>query len=251
MKTLTLLLLLSFVSCGKTTSRKSSEVRQDVSKIFQSSQINVHVYYEEGAEPYTDRLPLLRMSLWDLFQTNMDALFEGKGIQVKAPKTIEEMIKLSPQKKNKWKIQEILSLSRSQALRASKGVIDFQIFFVNGFADEGEQIIGYHIDDSYVMAIFKNVVKNSSNGDSMVPKYVEQATLIHEMGHAIGLVDNGLPMSTPHHDSRNKAHCSNPKCVMYFENEGAGSLINYVSKVKEELNLVMFDAQCLQDAKNF
>ena len=31
---------------------------------------------------------------------------------------------------------------------------------------------------------------------------VEQSTIVHEIGHAIGLVNNGVPATTAHHDGQ-------------------------------------------------
>lgn len=248
-----LLIIPLLISCGKITAKKSSEVKQDVSPIYQSTELKVSVYYEEGAEPYTDELPVpaVNLKLWDLFQVNMNALLQGRSMAVTVPKTLPEMTKLSARNKSQWSIDDILGLAAANPVEAKGGVTHFQIFFVNGYAEQNSGIIGLHINNTKVMAIFKTVVKNSSNGDLFVPKYIEQATIIHEMGHALGLVNNGLPMKTSHQDSANGAHCSNPNCVMYYENEGAGSLINFVAKVKDDKNLIMFDSQCLEDARAF
>lgn len=43
---------------------------------------------------------------------------------------------------------------------------------------------------------------------------IEKATLLHEAGHGMGLVNNGLPMVRPHEDAANPGHSSNPESVM-------------------------------------
>jgi len=84
-----------------------------------------------------------------------------------------------------------------------------------------------------------------------VPKFVEQSTLIHEMAHALGFVNNGLPLKTAHQDSAHGAHCSNPNCVMYYLNEGKSDMVNFVQQYILSGNTVMMDSQCLQDAQSF
>lgn len=49
---------------------------------------------------------------------------------------------------------------------------------------------------------------------------LERATLLHEAGHAIGLVNNGLDMVRPHEDTANEGglkHSKNPESVMYWK----------------------------------
>lgn len=255
MKNLILLALFIVVcSCGKIGgSTKSSKSTQNVSPIFASSQLNIKVYYEEGAEPYTDNLPALNMSLWDLFQVNIEALFEGRSTVISVPKSLPDMIKLQDYKKSTWSVEEVLKMAKDYPVSTVTGVTNFQIFFVNGFAEDSSSIIGFHISNTKVMVIFKDVIKSSATGSviPMVPKYVEQATIIHEMGHALGLVNNGVPMHASHQDSAHGAHCSNENCVMYYSNEGAGSLKKYIEKIITEKKLVMFDKQCLDDTVNY
>lgn len=244
------MLIFALFSCGRTTERKSSEVKQNVSPIFSSAEVHVEVYYEEGAEPYTEGLA--GVDLWTLLKSNLEALFQGKSITVKVPVSLGQMTKLMPQSKSSWSANDVLDLSRNYPVSPSTGITKFQIFFLKGFAEGNPQVIGFHISNTKVMAIFKDVVKNSSSGPlSLVPKYVEQATLIHEMGHALGLVNNGLPLTSSHQDEAHGAHCKNPDCVMYYSNEGASDMIQFAVKASKNLSPVMFDKQCLDDAQNF
>lgn len=43
---------------------------------------------------------------------------------------------------------------------------------------------------------------------------VEKVTLLHEVGHALGLVNNGLPMARDHEDRASPGHSRNPRSVM-------------------------------------
>lgn len=44
---------------------------------------------------------------------------------------------------------------------------------------------------------------------------LEAYTLVHELGHVLGLVDNGVPMASDHEDPQRPGHSSNPASVMY------------------------------------
>lgn len=49
-----------------------------------------------------------------------------------------------------------------------------------------------------------------------------RAVFIHELGHALGLVNNGIPMAEPHEDPDHPGHSSNPNSVMYYAAETSG-----------------------------
>lgn len=53
---------------------------------------------------------------------------------------------------------------------------------------------------------------------------LERATLLHEAGHAVGLVDNGLPQVRDREDAANEGHSSNPRSVMYWKVESVNGL---------------------------
>lgn len=53
---------------------------------------------------------------------------------------------------------------------------------------------------------------------------IERATLLHEAGHAMGLVDNGLPMVRDHEASDHEGHSDNPESVMYWVVEQEGGI---------------------------
>ncbi len=81
----------------------------------------------------------------------------------------------------------------------------YYLLFLNGlFDDDGSgkgnpNILGVSLGDTGVIAIFKPVIDGTRQTalDTETPKLVEQLTLIHEFGHAAGLVDNGMPMASP------------------------------------------------------
>ncbi len=256
MKNALLLMLVVVASCGKIPKLqfrlKSSLEPQNVSAIYGSAILNVKVFYEPGAEPYTDKV--LTFKTFDLFHKNIDSLFEGKTNRptVNIPRELSEMTKISVQAKTIWTVEEVMALAEANPNPVAADNSNFSIFFLNGVSKENSSTIGLHISKTNVIAIFKDVIKSTANGsDPLVPKYVEQATLVHEMGHALGLVNNGVPMYTPHQDTAHGAHCSNPDCVMYYSNEGTASMMKFATEKVAKLSFVMFDQQCLNDTQNY
>jgi hypothetical protein len=96
--------------------------------------------------------------------------------------------------------------------------------------------------------MFKDVVR--STGDLTNPntvRYVEQSTMIHELAHSIGLVDNGVAMAAAHKDTAHGAHCTNPDCVEYWLNEGSSDARAFALRRLLSENTILFDAACLAD----
>lgn len=251
MKMLIICLLILFVACGKKQSESSPKSKQNVSAIFKAKTIKVNVYYEPGAEPYTTE-SLLPLQYFSLLEANIQALFSGRANppQIIVPKTLAQMILLPAQNEASWTVDEAIELNKKH--QASSDPTVFNIYFVNGLAASSGGVIGFQIGGTTTMMIFKDVIRATGVGNlELVPKYVEQSTLIHEMGHALGLVNNGIPMKASHHDKENGHHCTNPDCVMYYSNEGTSSMIRFAQKAITEQNTIMFDNNCLRDARSY
>ena len=212
-------------------------------------QLQIKVFYEVGAEPYISDTPLLKY--WSILEQNMEALYAGREVepQLVVPKELNQMVSMPASGDLKWTTDEVVKLAQKMNPVSDSS---FQIFFLNGRANDGDGIIGFHINGTRIIAIFKEVVRSTGSGaGQMVPKYVEQATLIHEMGHALGLVNNGVPMQEEHQDLAHGAHCSDKNCVMYWANEGTSGLANFSQRAINEGNIIMFGDKCLKDTRSY
>jgi hypothetical protein len=76
------------------------------------------------------------------------------------------------------------------------------------------------------MAIFEEVIRENSGGIGAPPtSVIEAASVRHEMGHILGLVNSGTPMQgeqggpNDHHDEANGAHCTEEGTLMYHQVE--------------------------------
>lgn len=229
----------------------------------QSESVNVNVYYEPNAQPAVGRLEP-DLQVWDLLDRNITSLMNqrNRSIKITVPKTIQEMKKLKPLSKPAWDNKDLLELSKKidySLDSAKKG--EFYIVFVNGYFKDNtghtrKSVAGVNLTGTTIVVIFKQVInKIRSAPNSNTRPIVEQATIVHELGHAIGLVNTGVPAVRDHHDSINGAHCKNSDCVMYWlNNEAENNLTDFADKVKEKYldpNYSMFGADCLNDIKNF
>jgi predicted Zn-dependent protease len=237
----------------------SSQYQQDVSFIYTSvTAINVEVAYEPGAEPYSGSLPS-GQPLWTVARDNITALFSRRSVvpTVTVPMNLSQMKALDAQNKATWTISDILALGNAQRVNGSTlETADFIVLFVKGHYGEGgdqPDVLGVQVTGTSIIAVFKDVIKaQSANGVSAAAlRYMEQATVVHELGHGVGLVNHGVTMTSPHQDTDHGDHCSNPDCVMNWKNEGQTDFITYIQHAIESGNNVMFGPECLDDTNSF
>lgn len=214
------------------------------------TEVVVEIDYETGAEPYTGQV-IGSGDTFELSATNLDRLFAGKKM-ITLPRTTATMENIGAVPDQEITVQDIIALAalhRGQADTPTRKT--YYIVFVGGhFTDANgpnPNVLGVSLGGSGVIALFKDVIRSSGGVVGNVARYVEQSTLIHEIAHSIGLVDNGVVMVTPHKDTTHGAHCTNDRCVMYWLNEGANDAAAFVQQNVLTGNTVLFDAACLQD----
>lgn len=221
--------------------------------------LRVEVAYEPDAVPFTGTTAG-GLNYWSILEDNLKAVFQARSqtVALTVPRELAAMTALSAQNRAVWTSSQILALADStRKFRCTSVEADFIVLFLKGHLDNGQgaantSVIGVSLSGTTVIAIFKDVVRASGmNPSGPVPKYVEQSTLVHEMGHALGLVNNGVPHSTAHHDSAHGAHCTSSQCVMNWVNEGASDLSTFVAQFIASGSTVMVGAECLKDIKDF
>lgn len=220
--------------------------------------MEIEVAYEPGAEPYAGNRSNGK-PYWDLFESNIKEVFKSREgeYSLVVPKTLAQMTAIPAQNKSSWSIEDLQALETKFRKSITSGSqASVFVVFLNGFySQEGvtnQGIIGVNIAGTTLIAIFKDVVENASQGSpSSVARFMEQSTLVHEFGHVVGLVDNGLSMATPHKDLEHGNHCDNPNCVMYWKNEGKSDLLLFVQQMMLSGNNIMYDQNCLEDTKNY
>lgn len=84
-------------------------------------------------------------------------------------------------------------------------------------------------------------------GEMLCP-IAETAIWTHEVGHVIGLVDNGVDMVADHEDKAHGKHDENRDCIMYWSYDGADALDLLNERVLQgRLDAPAFDQACLDD----
>ncbi len=84
-------------------------------------------------------------------------------------------------------------------------------------------------------------------GEVLCP-LAETAIWTHEVGHVIGLVDNGVDMVTDHEDAEHRKHDEDQDCIMYWSYDGADAIDLLNERVLAGLTgAPAFDDACLAD----
>ena len=123
-----------------------------------------------------------------------------------------------------------------------RGEAVLYFLYLDGHSDSDDadgRILGYAYHGSSLV-MFKDTISDSS-GPPIVRNAVEPTVIVHELGHVLGLVRNGIPMQLDHLDTSHGAHCDNPRCLMYWavQRDKVSDLIHQ--------GPVTFDADCLAD----
>lgn len=232
---------------GATQASNSASIFSDSVADFQ-----VHVFYEDGAVPYTGYIGITNTPVWDITQQSFHALFQNHvGRFVTVPTALGQMTKLPDQKQTDWTMTELVDLGRRYALSIEQGQdIRLSIIFVNGLYQDDENIMGVHFTGAPFVFVFKDVVL-SVGGDAVSQSYVEQAVVVHELGHAVGLVNNGVPMNQQHEDRAHPKHDIDSGCVMYWEVESKSSILTLLAAAISGNRLNLFGPASINDARNF
>lgn len=101
-----------------------------------------------------------------------------------------------------YSVDELLDLADAHRDERSEGDrATFYAVWVDGyFEDDGERqsgVLGVSIGNTGVIAMFKPVIQSTSPIEG-IARFSEQLVLVHEFGHAIGLVNNGVPLTSDH-----------------------------------------------------
>jgi hypothetical protein len=213
------------------------------------TRVVLEIDYEVGQQPYTGNI----IGFGDTFaptMANIDRLFAHKKM-LTIPQTLPEMEAIGNIPDEELTVADLAAIANvHRQQKDASGVKTYYMVFVSGHYADGNgvnpNVLGVSFGDT--IGMFKDVIRTTASITSPnAERYVEQSTLIHELAHSIGLVDNGVPMAIAHKDSAHGAHCNNDQCVMYWLNEGASDATTFAVNRLLTGNTIIFDAACLAD----
>jgi predicted Zn-dependent protease len=242
---------------GNNNSTNTTPSSDRITQIYAKSttQLVVEIDYQKGAEPFTGSF--LGMDAFNITRVNIEKLFQGGGATpaktLVLPTQLAQMEQLNDITDTTFTGPRILEIAaQHRAEKDAPGRATFYILFLSGLYDDGKavrnDVLGVALGSTGVVAMFKPVISGSTNLQQL-QKYVEQTTLVHELGHSVGLVNFGVAPVAQHEDTAHGAHCTNTRCVMYYANEGASAALQFARDYIVTGNEILFDADCLNDTK--
>ncbi len=149
-----------------------------------------------------------------------------------------------------WTFSELQQLARERAnISLRNGEIDIHTMWLDGVY-ENENVLGVAWGQRF-LAMFADRIAQTCNvpavGTVLCP--LAEATIwTHEIGHVIGLVDNGIPMVNDHRDPDHGKHDVSDESVMYWTYDGVGVMDVLQARIlgnNEEV--IPWGAECLND----
>jgi hypothetical protein len=216
--------------------------------------VTIEIDYAPGAEPYVDMVKDFG-DPWNLFNANALAIFGTR--KVAFPRTLPKMEKLTDVTAKSFTSADILAIAAAHRTEPQyTNAVAFYIVFLPGtFVDdagtEQKTTLGVSIGNTGVIAMFKPAISKPVVNPTPAPQFIEQLALIHFLGHAVGFVDNGVPVgenNKAHIDTANGHHCTNKKCAMSVEIESAAGAAAYTSLIRS-FESVLIGQECLSDAR--
>ena len=120
-----------------------------------------------------------------------------------------------------WTVQQTEDIevaNRDRYHDAASGQAVISITYLDGTSDQdpdgGGYVIAYAYHGSSIIMFGQRV--DPSGSSLPLAGSVEETILIHEVGHLLGLVDNGIDMVSDHRDEEHGSHDDNEDCIMYW-----------------------------------
>jgi hypothetical protein len=219
----------------------------------QIAHVVVEVAYVPGAEPYVGTQGDF-LDIWSLFKSNANAVFDGKK-DVKVATQLSGMTKLDDVPAGDLGKQDLLDLAASH--RKFTTSLDTQteayfLVFVNGHLKEDATVSGVSLGGSGVLAVFKPAYTGYFDKKNDVAQMIEQISVIHQFGHAVGWVNHGVPIAQAnqqHEDGAHTGHCTNKQCAMSWSFESAAGIAAFIGAFPVSDHSVLYDQECLSDVR--
>lgn len=164
--------------------------------------LTVEIQYMAGYRPTDETLNKL--------QTFLEKRLNKSSITIAEPKVIPAL------GQNSYSASQIQDLEEEyRSIYPEENHLAAYFIILDGEWDVSNVLgIAYY---NTSMALFGKPIEETSGGLFQYSRSdIETTVMNHEVGHILGLVNNGVDMQTDHHDSNQGAHCDDESCLMYY-----------------------------------
>ncbi len=231
-----LALLVPLVSCSPDQgSRELTDLRNAESVVIEMDAM-------AGAQPTFSPLPG-GIDPWALFRSNLPVLLPPNVRSIDYPKSSEDVAIIRSTPPAPYSDDELLELAESaRDVMETAQLAQFHILFLEGDYEVPAGMIpprALHIQGTRIIAVFGGARAETSQGP-----VTEQLALLHELGHAVGLVNLSIPSVTGHEDPQSPGHCTDSSCIMRSTTALDGAVIGFIRGGPAP---VLFGPHCLTD----
>lgn len=212
-----------------------------------ATHLDINFDYVAGFQPDADALSQFNSRLTDLKTQNL--LVKSNGLSLNQGKQLPA----NADTNHAYSQAEVEALFQANQVASSQGANAVAyIIYLDGHSDQDTssgQILGFAFDGDRI-AMFANTIRKVCAQSSSVLdqgktcKLAEATVLVHEFGHLLGLVSNGIAMKNAHQDTAHGAHCNVKSCVMYWSVNNSSSILDVLGSNSE---VPAFDQGCLDD----
>ncbi|MCC5938362.1 MAG: hypothetical protein JJU34_13875 [Lunatimonas sp.] len=119
-----------------------------------------------------------------------------------------------------YTVQELRDLEKEQRQRYNeRNILTVFLLVVDGYFsqdDEESFALGAAYQSTSMVLFGRRIAENSGILRRPGRAMLETTVVLHEIGHLMGLVNNGTDMVEDHEDEENESHCDNASCLMYW-----------------------------------
>lgn len=200
-----------------------------------------------GATPSFAALKM-GVSPWLVLERNLEAIAPPSFAGLSTPHSEEEVGPLDAAAGGVFSDDDIRGLAeRHRDLGGDELDAHFHILFLNGeYAGNTERARAraVNIGDTRIIAVFGAAAADDSDFERMA----EQSALVHELGHAFGLINLGIRDISHHSDPSSPQHCSEKDCVMGTYSTVSNAATRFLQGGEVP---VLFGSKCLEDVANY
>ncbi len=139
------------------------------------------------------------------------------------------------------KVAEIERKSRTVYTNGNR--IGLYILVTSG-VDTSVSTLGFAYRNTSLCIFGKTIANFSDKKGYLSRMALESGVLEHEIGHILGLLNNGSPLTSQHEDPDHQKHCVNENCLMYYSIE-----LNSLDNIVHPNRIPVLDANCLADLR--